>query len=229
MACGRKRGVIQLLLHARAVHLLEWWCREFEVNNFCGISVSGNWKIWVSTVWERGHQPLCSFLRTQSQGLTHGGSGGMETTLRGGVPSNSMVMKWDAEFKCRRDRRMHKGMCCPFPLRQCRLAIFIYLKQNLVTLSMKPVSAMHYNTLRGCAFPMLYAVAPNQSCQFQLLDTQRCIGCSHMKKLDNTLFHKFILAMSNSILMLRPRGLHQSMEKNGGHVMQDLAGDWLKD
>ncbi len=79
---------------------------------------------------------------------------------------------------------------------------------------------------------MLYAVAPNQSCQVQLLDTQRCIGSSHMnllKKLDNALFHKFILDMSNNMLMLRPRGLHQSMEKNGGHVMQELAGDWLKD
>lgn len=49
-----KRDWYVLSLHSRAAKLSEWLRIEFEVNNFWGFSVSGNWKLQVSSVWENG-------------------------------------------------------------------------------------------------------------------------------------------------------------------------------
>ncbi len=50
---GRRRWVIQCFLHPHTSQLLKWSCKKFKVNNFCGVSVSVNWKFQFSTVWER--------------------------------------------------------------------------------------------------------------------------------------------------------------------------------
>ncbi len=76
-AWGRRRWVMQLSLNVHAVQLLKWLIRRFEVNNFCGIFVSGDWKLQVSSVWENGqHWPLRShagmrILKTSNSCLIH--------------------------------------------------------------------------------------------------------------------------------------------------------------
>ncbi len=45
MAWGRRRCVILLSSHAHSVKLFQSLCREFEVNIFCGISLSSNWNM----------------------------------------------------------------------------------------------------------------------------------------------------------------------------------------
>lgn len=50
MSWSRRRWFMQLSFDAPGVQLFEWLCREFEVNRFCGISVSGDCKLKVNIV-----------------------------------------------------------------------------------------------------------------------------------------------------------------------------------
>ena len=75
MAWGRRRRscVIQLWLHASTGQLFEWWCRKFEVNNFCTVSILGYSKSQLSTGWEKPRSPQGWWLPSKNADLNSSG------------------------------------------------------------------------------------------------------------------------------------------------------------